>query len=497
MAIDPSISLDVNQPQSLLSQVGDMSKVVANIQSVKNMQAALPGIQADSAIKQRAASFNQWLTDNASKYITPDVDDNGKPKQNGNHDIDYTGLIKGAAEDGYVTEAMGLAAKNLANKSTEAQIGQTAALTAQTEQQTVGLGIANDANALKLGVDTRSNVANLMQAFMKNNGIDPRNITTEQQNLLDNQYNLVIKGINDNMAKKQDGSPVISVEGIYGPPDAPKDEKSPLGYYNFKPLLNEAYRTAGMSPEVQANLAALHVGPEYSDISSPVTKAVQQLAIANTQNEAQKSAFAKLTGEQLLNIPWVSTMWNNNQNPPNAKTTANDNMAQLLAQGNANDIAASAYQRYHQIVGNDSGLTQGNWASYFNSKIATITGGPARNALLQANQAITNAIKAQPDLHLESADPESLAGILRNQRDYLYGQAGKQHAIATSGTISGASDAITKAPIEPTKANPAQTTGSTKIEDLRVEAKAAIKAGKDPVAVAAKFKKMTGQELGI
>lgn len=136
MAIDASIALNANAPQPV--NFTDQASKLLNLKALQykpqqieqelataranqaSTEAATPGIAADSAIKQRAASFNQFKTDNASKFVTTDAD--------GNKKFSNAAFIEAASQAGFNTEAQSVAASDLANSSAALTIkrGQTA-----------------------------------------------------------------------------------------------------------------------------------------------------------------------------------------------------------------------------------------------------------------------------------------------------------------------------------------------------------------------------------
>jgi hypothetical protein len=124
MAIDPSISLGVRTPEPLdLSKIQQIRNLAAQEQAAyqniaasqqqiaasqaqqRATEAGIPGIQAETELKQRAAKFKQWTTDKANEFI----DENGMP--------DPRKFSMAAARDGFYTEAQAIAAADLSNIS--------------------------------------------------------------------------------------------------------------------------------------------------------------------------------------------------------------------------------------------------------------------------------------------------------------------------------------------------------------------------------------------
>lgn len=170
MAIDPSISLGYKPPQQLdmlgaatsgmkLAQMGQsiaqsQQEVLASQQAVEaskaaqaNTEAALPGIQADSSVKQRAMAFNQWKTDNAANYTNEDGS------------LNIAKFVGGANKAGYSTEAQTVAASDLDNKSkaiTNATNQQSKDVATSTFTSTAANHIATLLDNPKLSADEKA-----------------------------------------------------------------------------------------------------------------------------------------------------------------------------------------------------------------------------------------------------------------------------------------------------------------------------------------------------
>lgn len=103
MAIDPNISLGVKAPEGL--DVAKYAQLANTLTQNQVLQAQIPGIQAESEIKKRAADFNSWLTSNRQKLVNPD----------GSPNIDS--IVNHASEAGYFNEAQATAAHNFATQA--------------------------------------------------------------------------------------------------------------------------------------------------------------------------------------------------------------------------------------------------------------------------------------------------------------------------------------------------------------------------------------------
>jgi len=292
MAIDPSISLDVNQPQSVLSQVGDITKVAANIQSIKNMQAALPGIQADSAIKQRAAAFNQFQMDHHDLFVDKVTDPNtGEIK----HVVDPTKLAAAANAYGFTDEGASVAAHIIANTSAEATAKGIALDNQQKQIQNTTL--LNDAR-LKI----RSQAENFMLGYQNAN-------PSATQDVLDAKYNeYITKTLK---ATSDAGGAPFSQDSLFGPPGKG-------GIYHYDRQTAQGISETALDPTVRENLYQFQQtinGPQGRDIDSDVTKGVQRLLIAANPKDA--ALIAKQTAAQLYGNAANRALIDNNMNPAN------------------------------------------------------------------------------------------------------------------------------------------------------------------------------------
>jgi len=73
----------------------------AMLQEIETAKAARPGIEADSAVKQRALGFNRWMSENGGKFI----------KQDGT--VDHPALVRSASGVGYSNEARTIAKQDI------------------------------------------------------------------------------------------------------------------------------------------------------------------------------------------------------------------------------------------------------------------------------------------------------------------------------------------------------------------------------------------------
>ena len=97
--------------QSLATEQGIRSSQAAE----EATRAGIPGIQAEAAIKQRAAAFQKWQTDNSKDFLIPD------PKNPDKKKVDALAFSNAASVAGFHTEAQAVAAHDLQND----QVAQT------------------------------------------------------------------------------------------------------------------------------------------------------------------------------------------------------------------------------------------------------------------------------------------------------------------------------------------------------------------------------------
>lgn len=486
MAIQPDLSLQVNPPVNPLAMVGQFAQTASALQSIQNAKAALPGIQADSAIKQRAAASNKWITDNASKYTYQATDSaTGEPIKNldGSPKLvtDTPKLVQDMGAAGFVPEAQGITANYLTNKGQELLNQNTAASTAQTQAQTNNLTLAGQDAKIKLAVDARTLTALNMDAFAKAKGIDlSKPLSPADQTTLDNENTRNISLYQATAGAKGSlnaigvfGYPVIGPSGPPGPngesPVLPNGAPD-VGKYKFDPATNAEFMQSGMSAEVRANMEATQRGPDWDNPNGAVTKAMQNTAMSVATSDQQKQDFGKLTATQLYANPFVKATWDLQQNPVNAKTQANANAAGYQSQADAFHNAANAWDAYKKTLSPQDQAaiasgTSGSIGAWIASHKAMAMGGPQRDALMNAEQMLNNAKAADSTQKLDAMDAGSVSTIMNNLGDYNHVMGLRQFGIANSPTISGAAKAaVTPGPAaagNPGNRTPGGAGGST------------------------------------
>jgi hypothetical protein len=473
MAIDTSVITQVNPPSNPLAMVGQYASAAANLQNVQNQKAALPGIMADTAIKQRAANFNKWLTDNASTYIKPEVGADGKPTPGGYHNVDTSGLVSAAANAGYVTEAQSIAANDLKNQSTNLQNGLTAATTQQTQALTNGTNITNANNAATLAIYSRGYVSTMMDAYQK------ANPTGGDNGMWDKEYNKLVNGVQDQYGK------ALNVHSVFGTPDVLQTDAQgkpvmgqdgkPVMTYKYDPVENNAMRTATQSPQVQQELANSKEliaqagatgmnGANWRKLDSDETRNAQKIAIAS--NPTMADTYSQMTGAQLAAIPGIKETILANVNPQGARSTAVTNMYQQVNDAKQYDSAANKLDALKaKLSPQDQAQFQASPIAWLQTNAARFAGVPE---FTDAQSALGNVNQTHPELKLGSMDAGSLAVALRGQRDNSLNLAGTSGAIATAPSITGAAQGVATQGGKPnaTPTNPGGN-GSVKMVDTK------------------------------
>lgn len=111
--IDPRIALDVAPTQGFGPDWNSVNQTRQTTQQIQTAQAALPGIQAESAMLQRENQGEQWVQDHAHEYVKTD--------ENGFQAFDYNKAAVGVANAGFTKTATGLLAHYIENDLRQTQ----------------------------------------------------------------------------------------------------------------------------------------------------------------------------------------------------------------------------------------------------------------------------------------------------------------------------------------------------------------------------------------
>lgn len=294
MAIDPNIALGIRPVEPLditkLQQLRNLAmqerateqQIAASQASealtraqIPQVQAAteitraqLPGIQAESAIRARAAQFNDWLSKNSMGYTDPAT---------GN--VDRRRLAMAAEKEGYASEADSIMASHLKNLIDQANIA--------TNEQQRGIALSNYTN------DLISATANTVS------------------NLKDPVARAAILARNSDFAERLmpgSGKQLLAVLGTNDPktggyvPDMPKVDAilkstmSPLQAAN----LTIAQRQIAVAEESlrQAGITSIS-GPEARDPNSRMSVALRNLAT----NLGIPGVTSNMPAAEIANLP--------------------------------------------------------------------------------------------------------------------------------------------------------------------------------------------------
>ncbi len=471
MAIDPSISLDVNQPQSVLSQMGDITKVAANIQSIKNQQAALPGIQADSATKQRAAAFQQFQTDHHDLFVDKVTNPNTGEVQ---HIVNPTKLAAAANAYGFTDEGTTVAAHVIANTSAEAT---AKGIALDNNQKTIqNTTLLNDSR-LKI----RSQAENFMLGYQNAN-------PNATQDVLDAKYNeYITKTLK---ATSDAGGAPFSQDSLFGPPGTD-------GKYHYDRQTAQGISETALDPTVRENLYQFQqniTGPVGRDVNSDVTKSVQRLLIAANPKDAD--LIAKQSAAQLYGNAANRALIDNNMNPASNRL---QNYNDAMTAGNTITRYQNVSDSIHQF---GSSLSPAEQQSYMSSPKAFID-----NWLLK-NGNNSNYIKAKgllaelndPTLGLTGgSDMRSFDGLIQSKIGVLQTQKDNLQSAARTPQISDLPTPKTAPEPNPNSPKPGYTSTGAKLtkDDIAMErqdAKKALDGGKNAEMVKKRFKEVTGED---
>lgn len=443
MALDPSVILQGKQP--------DIAGNISGIASAASTMAALPGIQADSAIKQRAVKFNQWIYDNGGDFVYQPTDKDGNEISSEKPLVNVAGLVKAAADAGYLPEAQAVAAADLAN---QAQV----LANSLTKTQNEGAEITNASNRNSLAIFARSYLSTYMDAYQKAN-------PNASQQELNQEYSRNINGIQAQFGNS------MGVTSAVGQPDVPAGVlgQGAPPMWQFDPVENLAMMTATMSPQVQLELSNSREiiaqsgvtgqsGPEYRDINSQVTRTAQLAAIAI--DPVHRDIYANMTAAQLAQNETVSGAVMAALNPQGARVGALTNMINHTNNAKMFGNAADATEQFKQSLPPDEQTAFVSApAAWFTNRAARFGNNPA---FIAAKVALDNVIQSNPEMNLTSLDYGSLSVALRRQQNLQLEQAGSFASQAIRSTTAEAAQDI-KNELTPTTSTTPTPSGTVRM----------------------------------
>jgi hypothetical protein len=408
-------------------------------------QAALPGVQADVAIKQRAAAFNQWLTDNSKDFVTPAKDSNGNPTPNVTPTVDVQGLAAKAAQAGYTNEALSMNAADLKNKASQ---------------------IKNASDFQDLALKTRAAVSTYMEAYGNPVDKDGNPVTPPGDAATQTEYNKVIGGIGSLFG--------MGGQKLFGTPTSDPTTGAPV--YKFDPVANRAMAVATMSPQVQVELQQRQEqlnqsgvqgqsGPEWRDPDSDITHNAQKAAIAADPKNA--SVYSKMTAAQLAGDKSVGGMVTASIVPAPTRGSLVNGGIEFYNRAGQYNAAADALDAAKADLPDEAKTPNNRVMQWFSTNADKIKNNPK---LLAAQSQLAALDQADPSAQLGSKDYGSLGFALR-QKALTFRQLGDRSInTSTASNFPEAGTAAKTAPGQPseTPQAPAATPAAPATGSVRV-----------------------------
>lgn len=408
MPIDPSIPLGIKNPVPQIDYIGSLGK----LQQIKNERAALPGILAESAVKQDDANFIKWAHANADKHLLYD--------EKGNViGLDSEGLGADAAAAGFPKASLSLTAAGLDN--------QTKVLAnMQTQLVNKGYNIANSAAAQNLRANTIKAHVDYMHSWMEQHPqaqADP----DAWQKAANDASNMFIQG-----TERMNKNSGVKWSDIMGPPDKAD------GTYTFNVADNESYRNM-MGPLAEVELkkakeefAQFQVGmkgPEARDPNSQVTRnVIKQLTDAGVTVAPGQSAadlYANTTNQAILDA---------NVNPGSSKVPAALGAMVQNTKVNQGQYAIDALRRLSSHFGNS------NLSTWVESQLPTLAKDPT---WADSVSQLSGYITSHGDMKISAMNPDAAIRAIQTEMERDKQIGNQQHQIATAPTVSAAVESPT------------------------------------------------------
>ena len=430
MAIDPTISLGVQTPKTpdinqwaQLANLGMQNQAMqqqisASQTAQQAQQAQIPGIQAESDIKKRAADFNQWITDNKSTYTNED----GTPN--------IQKFVNGASSAGYFKEAQATAAADLANQAT---------------------AVANSANAqdkalkmVNFTQNAQGHIATLLDAAPE-----------AQRPALLQQYSTFLN-------KTIPGSGDQVTQALSGPPDPN------TGATTIDPAKIAAVKKATMTPLEGSNLAIaqgqlgvsqgqLGVSQEgmaqsgAANITSPDARKPDSVVSANMRTWARNAGINGVTDNMsaadITHLPGYSGAISNAVVPASAKAAATQEAVGNLQLSNKYGVAATAVDRLISRGILDSGTNLSSWMEQNASKFQNDP--DVRNLQAQLN----DITAANPAVNL-NVGSSALSAQLKTLQGAALKNSNTASTVANSNTFNQAQPAAVQQSKQPVQGQP-------------------------------------------
>lgn len=382
MALDPQISLGVKGPQPIdFTRFAQLKNLAAQneaiYQSIEESKARVPGVQADSEVKQRGLRFNDWVAKNSPQF------------QNADGTLDYGKAVRQATAAGFANEARDLAKSDIVNSGL--------AIKNATDQTSA------DKAKLELGFKTLSYGGHFFSNL-------PEDKQGEYLPETEKQLNSMAPGTGTQFAQ------MVTLKGPDGKPMLDK---------NGKPVIDKsmvtALRLSGMNAETQERIAQSGTlsgtSAEARDPNSELSKSMAQAAIdAGVPNVVVgKTAYATLKNDKLFQDLQAAAVI-----PAELKADGAKAVDALKIDGNKMGTAASLIERL--VASGD--LPKGNMVStLFGMKIDQIRNKPAHAAVVSL---LTELQARYPNIDPTKLDGPSLSAALRALQVTTMNSAGQK-----------------------------------------------------------------------
>ena len=423
MAIDPNISLGFQQPKTPdLSQYMNMALTGQQLQNAQTQnqlgQAQLPGVQAESDIKQRAADFNKWITDNKSNYTNED----GTPN--------IEKFVNGASSAGYFKEAQATASTDLANKA--------AVIKNSTDAQSKNIATMNYTQS-QIG-----HVANLLT-----------NAPPEQRQALLQQYanysNTQVPGSGQQLqltlggVDPKTGAPMVDPSKLKAATDATMTplEAGNLAVANANVRISAQNAVTAATGVYQSGLQSM-TGPDSTDPASGTSQAAVKFATEHNIPGVTQG----MNAYQISHLPGFAEAYAAQIIPAATKAAAVQDSTLNLQKANQYGTAAATVDKLVQSGVIPPGVKAITWmeahkANYSNNK-------DYLNALSTMHEITTN----NPSINLDT-DPAIASSQLKTQQGLALKNSRTSAAVANSTTFHQAQPAAEAQAAQPNPGQPA------------------------------------------
>lgn len=405
--LNPNGVMDATMNWAKLGQIkqsiaASQQQVEASKAAQAQTEAGTPGVAAESAIKQRAAAFNQWKTDNADKYTNSDGS------------LNINNFVGHANKAGFATEAQSVAASDLVNKS-QAIANST-----------------NDQNRLIAQSNYVSTGATHISTLLDTPGLTDNQKSAQLSKYVD-FMNKQVPGAGDqilNLFGKStpDGKITVNNDAIKATATATMTKQEQVNNKINQQNANTSAQNAQTSAEStrQAGVAQVS-GPDARNPNSEQSK----LAVKAAQEAGIQGIVPGVTSAaDLAHLPGVAGQVEATTVPAATKSAA--------ATGAVTETqTAQIYNNADSLVNNlikKGMMTNGtNVGQFISSNAAKFGNDPDFRAL----QAALNQITAvNPSIDINKVNAQGLSAQLRSQQTLSEQRAATSAKIATAPTFN-------------------------------------------------------------